>query len=56
MTVLHPCSDEFATLEVNAAGEGVDGCKGGGTVDVKGHVVVVDVAEGGVEVSVELDG
>jgi len=53
---LHPCSDEFATLEVNAAGEGVDGHRGGGIIDVEGHVVFIDVAEEGVEGSVELDG
>jgi len=56
MAVLHPCSDEFAALEVNAAGQGVDGGEGGGAVDVDGDVVVVDVAEGGVEGGVKLDG
>jgi len=56
MAVLHPCSNQFAALEVNAAGQGVDGREGGGAVDVEGHVVVVDVAEGGVEGGVKLDG
>jgi len=55
VTVLHPCSDEFATLEVDAAGESVDGREGGGAVDVEAHVVVVDVVEGGGEGGIELD-